>query len=161
MDPCSSVLSEAPKTSFDVHQATYTKGKRWISPDKRVTSRNLKASPYATKQCRNGDKRVWWFVVVARGSVQFKVMEDGWRQNGDGMATMVSHLDGILRKMVGRDGRLPRVVATDHGPGFFQTSTGHVTQDYQNALTRGGFRLWAGDDASRQPADMPDLFPHD
>ena len=161
MDPCSSVLSEAPKTSFDEHQATYTKGKRWISPDKRATSRNLQASPYATKHCRNGDKRVWWFVVVARGSVQFKVMEDGWRQNGDGMATMVSHLDGILRKMVGRDGRLPRVVVTDRGPGFFQTSTGHVTQDYQNALTRGGFRLWAGDDASRQPADMPDLFPHE
>ena len=89
------------------------------------------------------------------------VMEDGWRQNGEGMAKMVSRLEGVLRQMVGNDSRLPRVVATDRGPGFLQTSTGHIVKEYQKSLEQHGFRPWAGDDASRQPADLPDLFPHE
>ena len=72
--PCNTVVSPSAQTAFDEHQATYGKGKRWMSSDSRMSSRNLKASPYAGKQKRFGDKRVWWFVILTRGRVCLKAV---------------------------------------------------------------------------------------
>ena len=57
---------------------------RWMSRDTRTRARNSRASPYAGKQARFGDKRVWWFVVLTRGQVNFVMMADHWQQNGEG-----------------------------------------------------------------------------
>ena len=81
-DPCSSIIPGGPRTAFDAKQATYGKGKRWMSKDKKGSSRNLRASPYGGKQAQWGDKRVWWFPVVARGVVRLVAMGDGWKQIG-------------------------------------------------------------------------------
>ena len=68
VDPCSTILSDAPRAEFDEQMASYGKGKRWMSADTRAkAARNSRASPYATKQARFGDKRIWWFVVLTRG----------------------------------------------------------------------------------------------
>lgn len=161
IDPCSTILHTSPRSTFDEKQATYGKGKRWMSPDARANSRNLRASPYAGKQCQFNDKRVWWFVVLARGVVKFLAMPDDFQQNGEGMAKMVDRLEDTLKEMVGDDTPLPRVIFTDRGPGFYQASTGHIVKRYQDALKRHHFRPYAGVDASRQPPDIPDCLPHE
>ena len=121
----------------------------------------MRASPYATKQCRFGDKRLWWFVVLARGKVRFVVMDDNWQQNGDGIAAFIAKLPDTLRTMLGRGATLPRVICSDRGPGFYQSSTGHIVGAYFNAAKQHGFRPYAGIDASGQPADIPDVLPHE
>ena len=58
-------------------------------------------------------------------------------------------------------GRLPRVVFTDRGPGLYQASSGHIVKQYYAALQEAGFHPFAGVDASWQPADLPDILPHE
>jgi len=161
VDPCSTVLAKSPRAVFDQEQGKHGAGPRWMSPDARLSSRNLRASPYANTQAHYGDKRVWWFIVLTRGKVHFEFMEDGWAQTGEGMAAFVARLPSILAKLLGRDARLPRVVASDRGPGFYQTSTGHIVAEYARALREHGFRAFAGDDASQQPPDVPDVLLHE
>ena len=161
IDPCNTILSDSLKTGFDETQASFGKAKRWMSPDSQSSSRNLRASPYATKQCRAGDRRVWWFIVLTRDKVGVMVMGDGWTQTGEGMAEFVTKLEPFLRKMLGANARLPRVLCSDRGPGFYQSSTGHIVEAYRAAVAKNGFRTFAGIDASRQPADVPDVWPHE
>ena len=160
-DPCSSVIPGAPRSAFDADQAAYGKGPRWMSADKKAWSRNLRAAPYGGKQAHWGDKRVWWFPVVARGVVRLVAMEDGWKQTGAGMASFVEKLEGVLRKMFGEGARLPRVVFTDRGPGLYQASEGGIVKVYKEALDEHGFRSFAGDNAKWQPPDIPDVLPHE
>ena len=78
-DPCSTVLSDSLQAGFDENQASYGKGRRWLSPDQQKSSRNLRASPYATKQTRYGDVKAWWFIVLARGKVGYGLRENACR----------------------------------------------------------------------------------
>ena len=54
MDPCSSIIPGRPKAEFDQQQASYGRGKRWMSADSRDAARNLRASPYAGKHVQWG-----------------------------------------------------------------------------------------------------------
>ena len=99
--------------------------------------------------------------MLARGKVRFVEMSDTWQQNGEGIATFVAMLPGVLRSMLGGDATLPRVIVSDRGPGFYQSSTGHIVGAYKNAAQEHGFRPYAGDDASGQPPDIPDVLLHE
>jgi hypothetical protein len=160
-DPCHTILSNKVRTTFDEKQASYGKGKRWMSADAQRDSRNCKASPYATKQCQFGDRKIWWMIVMVRGHVHFEILGDRWVQCGAGMADFVGRLEGICKQYLDSDEALPRIVFSDRGPGFYQSSTGHIVREYWEALNLHGFRPYAGTDASLQPADMPDVFPHE
>ena len=160
IDPCSTIVTSSPKAAFDEQQARHGKGPRWMSEDSRLYSRNLRASPYAGKQERWGDKRQWWFVVLFRGLVHFEFMPDGWEQTGDGMAHFIAKLPGILASRLGDDA-MPRVIFSDRGPGFYQSSSGHIVATYAQALQAHGFRPFAGSDASGQPPDVPDVLLHE
>ena len=96
MDPCSTIIPGSLRSVFDQTQSNNGKGPRWMSKDARIYSRNLRASRFADKQCQWADKRVWWFLVFTRGKVRFPIMDDEWKQNGEGMATMVGRLPGPL-----------------------------------------------------------------
>ena len=161
MDPCHTILTDRPRSNFDERQASYGKSKRWMSQDAKAASRNLLASPYATKQTQFGDRKIWWFIMLFRGKVHYEIMGSDWRQTGAGVAHMVGRLQGVLRANLGRGTPLPRVILSDRGPGLYQASTGHIVGDYNNALKKHGFRAYAGADASKQPPDMPDVFPHE
>lgn len=161
MDPCSSIIPGRPKSQFDQQQASYGKGKRWVSADSRDTSRNLRASPYAGKQVQRGDLKVWWFVVLAQGKVHVEVLGDKWKQNGEGQALMVSRLPHILASLLGDTAAKPDVVFTDRGPGFYHPSTGNICPEYLSALSAYGFRPWAGDQSKWQPPDIPDMLLHE
>ena len=76
------------------------------------------------------------------------------------MAKMVDKLPKLLDSIAG-DSAKPRVVFTDRGPGLYQTSRGTVVKEYEKALSKHGFRPFAGRDASWQPADIADLLLHE
>ena len=88
-------------------------------------------------------------------------MGSDWRQTGAGVAQMVGRAEGVLKANLGRGTPIPRAVLSDRGPGLCQASTGHIVGDYYNALKEHGFRAYAGVDASKQPPDMPGVFPHE
>ena len=161
VDPCNTVLSDSLQTGFDETQASYGKGPRWMSPDARLSSRNLRASPYATKQARSGDRRAWWFVVLARGRVNVVFMPSGWRQTGAGTAEFVGKLSRALREMLGPDARLPRIICSDRGPGLYRAGSGYIVEKYRKAVLHEGFRTYAGDDGSNQASDLADFWPHE
>ena len=77
------------------------------------------------------------------------------------MAEFLDKLQAKLQLMAGRGAPLPRVLCSDRGPGFYQGSTGHAAEEYREAFNRTGFRAYAGDDASTQPSDMADFWPHE
>ena len=126
MDPCHCIVPGSPKTQYDQQQASYGKGPRWMSPDQAMDSRNLRSSPYAGKQCQWGDVKLWWFIVLCRGKVHAEIMDDGWRQDGEGQAQMVAKLPNVLRRMFGRDAKPPEYIFSDRGPGFYHSSTGGI-----------------------------------
>ena len=74
------------------------------------------------------------------------------------MAAFVDRLPRLLPRMVGASALLPRVIVSDRDPGFYQSSTGHICNDYNDAMRAHGFRAFAGADASAQPPDCPDVF---
>ena len=63
--------------------------------------------------------------------------------------------------MIRIPGRLPRVLFTERGPGLYQASTGQIVKQYYAALQETGFHPFAGVDGSWQPADLPDVLPHE
>jgi hypothetical protein len=144
IDACNTVLSDSLKTGFDETQPFFGKAERWMSDDSERSSRNLRASPYATKQPRVGDKRIWWFAVLTSGKVGYMGMPDHWNQTGDGMAEFVSEVDSFLCNMLGEDARLPRVLVSDGGPCFYQTTTGHIVEAYRRAAASEDSRIFAG-----------------
>ena len=161
VDPCYNILTESPRQAFNQDMAKYGKGKRWGSEDMRTYARNQRASPYGGKQQQFGDRKVWWFIVLTRGKIHIEVMATGWRQTGLGMAAFVDRLPRLLPRMVGAGAALPRVIVSDRGPGFYQSSTGHICNEYSSALQAHGFRAFAGADASTQPPDCADVFLHE
>ena len=161
VDPCSTIIPGTARTAFQHGQARKGKGKAWISSGSKQYSRNLKAAPYATKQQQWGDKKAWWFIVLTRGKVNFVVMDQGWEQTGQGMATFVAKLPTVLDKMLGDQVKKPRVVFSDRGPGFYQASTGRIVHAYKDALDDNSFRPFAGDEAKWQPADLADMLMHE
>ena len=161
VDPCYNILSVTRRQVFDIEQASYGKRKRWMSEDRKRYSRNGRSSPYGGKQKQFGDLKLWWFVVLCRGRVHIEVVGPDWQQTAAGMAEFVDRLPTVLRKMVGVGEALPRVIASDRGPGFYQSSTGHICREYAAALGNHGFRPFATEDASHQPPDVPDVLPHE
>ena len=102
-------------------------------------------------------------MILARGRVHVEFMGDHWQQTGAGMAELAGRLPRILRTMVGRDVALPRVVVSDRGLGFYMSGlrNGQIVPAYRTSLSAVGFRPFAGDDASDQPPDCPDVLLHE
>ena len=76
------------------------------------------------------------------------------------MAVVVDRLEGSLRKMFGRNARLPRILFTDRGTGMY-TPTGRIVVEYEAAVHRAGFRTFWGADAGRQASDLGDALLHE
>ena len=71
----------------------------------------------------------------------------------------------MLDKMVGRNTPKPRTIFSDRGPGFYHSSYGSITGEYETALRDGKFKAWAGTNAKKgpraQPPDIPDALLHE
>ena len=99
-------------------------------------------------------------MVLSRGVVQVEAMPAEWKLDGDGLALFVERLPGVLRKMLGREARLPRNVFTDCGTGMY-IPKGFVVAKYNAAIDANDFHLYWGNDAQRQSPDMDDILLHE
>ena len=160
-DPCSRIIPGSTRTAFHQKQSKKGKAKRWISKASKQYSKNLRAAPYANKQKQWGDGKAWWFLVVARGKVRLVPMGRDWEQTGHGMAAFVNKLPQVLRGMCGARAALPRILFTDRGPGFYQSSHGAIVEAYAQALKANKFKPFAGANALWQPPDLADLLMHE
>ena len=159
-DPCSTVIPAGPKKAADLEQAARGT-QRYISDDARAYSRNLRAPKQCATQRSWKDRRIWWVLVLTNGRIAVEVMPAGWKDNATGMATFAQQLPDILRRMLGRRSDLPNILYTDRGPGMFVPRTGQATTAYADSVQQAGLQLYTGTDASRQPADVPDVLLHE
>ena len=181
-DPNSTVMPHGPKKAADQKQVA--KGTmRWLSKKSKMYSRNMAGPKYAKSQCGWGDQRFHWILVLTRGRIAVEVMPEGWTPNAQGMASFIALLPRVLNTMLGKTAQKPnvivnrassgtdpqkpksiakpKVVFTDRGSGMYVGRTGVATGAYSNAINSHGFRLYSGEDASNQPADLADVLLHE
>ena len=158
-DPCVSIIPGSQK-QYDLMRQSCKGQKKWMSNNAKLYSLNLPGPPTANKQKGWDGKKVNWFVVVARGVVHVEVMPEDWTLDGMGLAAFVQRLPGILRKMLGPETRLPRMLFTDRGTGMYNPA-GKIVAKYRQAVKDAGFHVFWGDDASQQSPDMGDLLLHE
>ena len=161
IDPCSTIIPGSRQTAFHQRKSRKGKGKRWLSTASKQYPKNLPGVPYAKKQQQWGDGKAWWFIALTRGAVRLVPMGRDLEQTGDGMATFIYRLPGILRKMCGASAPLPRLVFSDRGPGFHQAPNGTIIEAYSTAVRATKLKAFAGPDASWQPPDLADLLMHE
>ena len=159
-DPNSTIIPSGPKKAADQDQSAKPEV-RYISDDAKEYSRNLKGPKYAKTQAGKGDKRIRWVLVLSRGRVGVTVMEEGWGEDAESMATFVGRLPKLLNTMLGRDVSKPKVLYSDRGSGMYAPFTGQATGPYARAVEREGFRLYGGLDNKAQPADLADVLLHE
>ena len=160
IDISSSILPGDEKKAFLMTLARKSR-RRWHSPDAKEYSRNMTPPKDALKQCAWSDSRVYWSPYLARGVLDVAVWEEDFPgETGEGAATVAAMIPSFLERRLPRARRLPRVVVSDRGRGFF-TSRGAITKKYAKALQEAKLRPFTGDDASEQPANIPDLFLHE
>ena len=76
------------------------------------------------------------------------------------MAEAVRLLPKVLRKMLGKDARLPRTLFTDRGTGMYNPN-GFVVKEYAQAAEKAGFNLFWGPNAKQQSPDLGDVLLHE
>ena len=84
--------------------------------------------------------------MLARGKVSLPLMPLDWTQP-NGVSYFVDDLAPLLKRMLGSNSRLPRIVVSDRGPGLYQASSGTIVASYKEALERNGFTPFAGNEA--------------
>jgi len=158
-DLCYSILPGTEQKASE--QACAKKGiKRWRSDDAKEYSRNLRPRASASTQAAWGDTKVFWAPVLTRGKFHVIVLDDGFPgENAEGAATLVAKIPGVLATRFPSQNK-PKVLFTDRGKGFY-TPLGPITKRYAAALKTAGLRAFAGQNASGQPPDGPDLFLHE
>ena len=160
VDLCNSILPRSAAKASE--QALARKGKSgWISEGSQQYSRNLKGKQETLKQKSWDTERVWWAPVLCRGKLHIEVLPRGFPgENPAGAGILARQLPKILKARF-PGASLPRVVLTDRGRGFFNPGTGHITSEFKSALDVGGLRPFAGANASEQPGNLSEVFPHE
>ena len=160
IDISSSILPGDEKKAFLMTLARKS-GMRWHSPDAKEHSRNLRPPKDVLKQCGWSDCKVYWSPYLARGVLDIVVWDEDFPgETSEGAAIVARRIPKFLERRVPSSGRLPRVVVSDRGRGFF-TSRGAITHKYAAALKDARVRPFTGDDASCQPPNIPDVLLHE
>lgn len=159
-DPCASILPRTRQKYDRMRQAELGNKKRLISDDAKAYDKNLRGAREVMKQNSFDAEKVCWVMVVARGVVAVEVMPEDWHVNGEGLAEVVERLPDVLRRMLGKDALLPRVLFTDRGTGMY-TANGNIVKKFAQAVETSGFRTYWGSNAKEQAPDMGDLLLHE
>ena len=159
-DPCCSILPRSRRQYDKMRRAELGNRKRYISDNARLYNRNLRGPKESLKQASHETERISWLMILARGKVAVHVLPEGFHVNGESMASAVSELPNVLRRMLGPDTPLPRVVFTDRGTGMYAPS-GQIVGAFREAVRDAGLRTFWGEDAKKQSPDMGDLLLHE
>ena len=168
MDLCSKVIPGTPAVALDQARTAQNTKKRLMSPGAAEKSVNLGGSATADKQCGFGSTRVYFGVVLARGTLGVVVFTDVDQYPGEtpaGAGLLVERLPATLKQMLGRSAKKPRAIFTDRGPGFYHRHWGTTTEDYECTCREHGFKPWAGTNSKTgpraQPPDLADVLLHE
>ena len=143
-------------------QAQSRKGRRgWMSEGQQEFSANLRGPREATRQHSWGTRKVWWFPMLVRGKLHLEVLPAGFPgECPEGAAILVEIVRDALNLRFPNAAK-PRVLFVDRGKGFYATSTGRMTPEFQMALRRQNLVAFMGDDASEQPGALAQVLLHE
>ena len=160
IDICSSILPRNERKAKV--QALARKGKKgWVSPDKKQYVRNLKGKETALKQRSWGTDKVWWMPVLVRGKLHTVVLPETFNaEEPEYIDLAIGKLQGVMNVRFPGTNK-PRILMSDRGGAFYNSSSGYITDEYKASCDRHGFRPLMGDDASRQSGDSQDLMLHE
>ena len=97
---------------------------------------------------------------MCQGRLHVEVLPEGWSQH-EGQALAVDTLPKNLKKVLAKDAPQPDYVFTDRGPGYYHPSSGTINPAYLAALSKHGYRPWAGEHSKWQPPDIADILLHE
>ena len=173
IDPCSSLLPRNEAKSEEQRVAAMGKS-RFMSKKSRGKGVNLRAPAGAKSQGGGNVLTVHWTPIFARGQVRIYICDPVAAQRdptvpaklNDSMelAKFIKHaLPQELDRMRAQHGwtTLPRVVVHDKGSYMVNIKAETLNDSFSKALRAGGFRSWAGDDASWMAARFGDVYPHE
>ena len=138
------------------------KGKKgWMSQGSRKKSINRRLPP-STQKMHSSDTVVVWFVpVLTRGKLHIESLSDNFPgETPVGAAEMVAKVRAALNIRF-QGTTPPKILFTDRGNGFYNSTTGVITNLYRNALDAHGLKCFFGDNASVQPGQLQDFLLHE
>ena len=160
IDPCSSILPRTENKGSEL--ALARKGKKcWASVGTQECSRNLSGKKSSLMQKSWDTERVWWLPVLARGKLHLEVLPENF--GGDGpehVAILVEKARAAVNLRFQNDSK-PSVLISDMGRGFYNPGTKIITPEYAAAVEQHGFTTFMGENACKQPGNMPDLMLHE
>ena len=156
-DICNSVLPTTLRKA-NAQALAQKSGSGWMSDDAKHEVVNMRGKKQelvlAGKECL----RVYWMPVLARGKLHIELLGSGFAgDHVNGMPTFVQKLKASLNTRFRND--QPSTVFVDLGGGFYQG--GVITNEFKTSLRMHGLRAFHGDDASAQPGQSGDLWPHE
>ena len=159
-DICNSILPLTEKKAQE-QRLTRKAKKGWRSEGSQLKNRNLKGPRESTTQASWGTRRVWWLPMLCQGKLHIEYIGENF--HGDdprSMQVFVQKLRAAVNVRFPAADK-PKIVFTDKGRGFYDIATSKITPEYKEALTRYGFKAFAGDDASIQPGNLQEAMLHE
>ena len=99
--------------------------------------------------------------MLVRGKLHLEVLPAGFPgECPEGAAILVEIVRDALNLRFPNAAK-PRVLFVDRGKGFYATSTGRMTPEFQMALRRQNLVAFMGDDASEQPGALAQVLLHE
>ena len=136
-------------------------GKGWMSVGARKHWQNLRIPKSVLKMNSSDTTKAWWIPVLARGRLHVEPAPDDFPgETEPGAEVMAGRVRAALTARF-RGKSSPRTVFTDRGIGFYQPSSGHITEGYRQALRTHGLKAFFPRDASVQPGQLQDLMLHE
>ena len=159
-DICNSILANCE--SMHHKQVMARKGRKgWGSKATRKKSKNLVGDKGPIKQNQWGTTRVWWAPILSRGKLHIEILGTNFPgENADGAAVLAAHVRKVVN-MRFRGADQPKTLFLDRGQGFWDKTTGIITEEFKAALRENSLKTFYGDDASAQPGALHEVHLHE
>ena len=160
-DLCNSILPRTEKKANEM--ALARKGRSgWQSPGCELSSVNLAGKPEALKQKSWDTIKVRWFPMLAQGKLHVDLLDaDFPGETPEGAEALVAQVRTALNKRFRTADRMPGVIFTDRGRGFYEPNSGKMTEQYSRGLRAHNLRALMGENAAVQPGSMQDVLLHE
>ena len=160
VDLCASILPTTQRKNKELKVAR--KGKKgWMSKSKRRTVQNMKLAASKAKISSSDTVKVWFVPILTRGKLHIEALPASFPgETEEGAAEMVNKVRAALNIRF-QGSTAPKILFTDRGNGFYDSSTGNITASYKEALRANGLKAFFGDNASVQPGQLQDFLLHE
>jgi hypothetical protein len=172
VDPCYSLLPTTAARTEEQRVAALGK-LRWMSKKARRTGSNLRAPATVHTQKSGNALQVYWTPIFAKGKVRIFVcdppnlsdertpvkLNDGAELAKFIEYTLPAELAAMRRKY--RWSSTPRTIVHDKATYFVNHKAERVAAVFAEALRRGGFKSWGGENTKWMAGKFGDVYPHE